>query len=136
VGVGRPTAENRMTKLIIAVDSAAFDDRTRCLALISRQDETIRIYTLDPTFTMLKHDSIIPVPYLPQLLYIRLVPGRKVSILADLAKYLHSAAQSASRSESLSMSIHLPTCSHVRTTFMQHEACKLVPAAFLGCCRQ
>jgi hypothetical protein len=82
-GIFRPDDANFKAKWMKAVDSAAFDDRTRCLALLSLLEGTIQIYTVDSSFTMLRLDSSIPVPYLPKLTAIRLVPGRKVNFPVD-----------------------------------------------------
>jgi len=77
-GVVRPDEHSCKAKWVKAVDSAAFDEHTRCLALFSRLEATVLIYTLDASFTRLRLDSSIPVHYLPDLGTIRLVPSRKV----------------------------------------------------------
>ena len=70
---------NRQAHWVVTVDSAAFDGRTRCLALLSLSSGTVLICTMDAAFVQLKTDASLPLmSWLPQLSSIRLVPGRKV----------------------------------------------------------
>ena len=62
----------------VAVDSAAFDGQTRCLALLRKQDSTVLVCTMDAAFMQLRPDVPIPLEYLPQLSAIQLITGRRV----------------------------------------------------------
>jgi len=84
----RPSGANRVAHWVKALECASYDDRTRCLALFSRQEEVIQVFTFDTNHTQLRPATSISMPWLPQLTSIRLVPGRKVCLFSSsLAKF-------------------------------------------------
>lgn len=74
----------------VAVDEAAFDGRTRCLALLCRQNGTLCICTMDACFSQLRIDTQFPLlSWLPNLCSIRLVPTRRVRRMSAVAAVGH-----------------------------------------------
>ena len=63
-----------------AFESADFDARTRCLALVCRSEACVRVCSMDAGFTDMQTDVTVALPWLPSIRAVRLLPGRQVNI--------------------------------------------------------